>query len=403
MKILYHHRVGSKDGQAVHIEEIVTALRDAGHEVFVVGPASTQRAEFGSDSGMIAKLKRLLPGSIYELLELAYGCLAFVRLWRVYRRERPDVLYERYNLYLLAGVWLKWLTGIPMLLEVNAPLVHERSRFGGLANRRLASWVERVTWQSADHVLPVTNVLADFVRATGVSGERITIIQNGVGKEFLAAGAQGRAIRQRYHLDDALVLGFTGFVREWHGLERVIELVADSDPALKLHFLIVGDGPAVPELQRLAAARGVERRVIFVGLVPRHEIVAYVSAFDVALQPQVVAYASPLKLFEYMALGRPIVAPSTPNIREVLSDDEAMLFDPADPMGFRRATELLCLDPDRRIRLGKAARAAIDRQGLTWASNAKRIVILFEYLREGRGRDQPVVSNRNHPAQRSEP
>src|SRR5258708_31793052 len=123
MKILYHHRVGSRDGQAVHIEEIVTALRDLGHEVLVVGPGMTERAEFGSDSGAIATLKRLLPRSLYELLELAYGGIAFLRLWRVYRHHRPDVLYERYNLYLLAGVWLKRLTGMPMLLEVNSPLV----------------------------------------------------------------------------------------------------------------------------------------------------------------------------------------------------------------------------------------------------------------------------------------
>jgi glycosyltransferase involved in cell wall biosynthesis len=403
MKILYHHRVGSRDGQAVHIEEIVTALRDLGHEVLVVGPGTTERAEFGSDSGAIATLKRLLPRSLYELLELAYGCIAFLRLWRVYRHHRPDVLYERYNLYLLAGVWLKRLTGMPMLLEVNSPLVHERSRFGGLANQRLASWIERLTWRSADRALPVTNVLAGFLRNAGVAEERITVMQNGVGKEFLSDAAQGVAIRQRFGLDDAVVLGFTGFVREWHGLERVIELIADSDPRLKLHFLIVGDGPAIPELQRLAASRGLDRRVIFAGLVPRRDIVAYVAAFDVALQPQVVSYASPLKLFEYMALGRAIVAPSTPNICEVLSDRDAMLFDPADPTAFRRAVEQLCQDAGLRARLGKAAREAIDRQGLTWATNARRIVALFDHLIENRQRARHAAFSRENTVHNSEP
>jgi glycosyltransferase involved in cell wall biosynthesis len=383
MKILYHHRVGSKDGQAVHIEEIVGALRELGHEVLLVGPAGTQRAEFGADAGMVATLKRLLPASLYELLELGYGCLTFLRLWQAYRQHRPDVLYERYNLYLLAGIWLKRLTGIPMLLEVNAPLVHERSKFSGLANRRLAAWIEGMTWRAADYVLPVTNVLADFVRVAGIPDSRIEVIQNGVGKEFLSGQVQGSGIRQRYQLaDDALVLGFTGFVREWHGLERVIELVADSDPQLKLHFLIVGDGPAVPELKRLATERGLDRRVIFAGLVARHDIVDYIAAFDVALQPQVVAYASPLKLFEYMALGRAIVAPASANICEVLGEGEAVLFDPADPTAFRRAVERLCQDTALRQRLGKAAREAVDRQGLTWASNARRITGLFEGIRK---------------------
>jgi glycosyltransferase involved in cell wall biosynthesis len=403
MKILYHHRVGSKDGQAVHIEEIVTALREAGHEVFVVGPASSEKAEFGADSGMIATLKKRLPASFYELLELGYSVLAFLRLWRVYRRERPDVLYERYNLYLLAGVWLKRLTRMPMLLEINAPLVHERSKFGGLANRRLAAWVEGVTWRSADIVLPVTNVLAGFVRAAGVPAERMTVIQNGVGKEFLSGHAESAKIRQRYGLEDGIVLGFTGFVREWHGLERVIELIAASDPQLKLQFLIVGDGPAVPELRRLAASLGLDRRVVFAGLVPRHEIVDLIEAFDVALQPQVVAYASPLKLFEYMALGRPIVAPSTANIREVLGEGEAVLFDPADSTGFRRAIEQLCHDPALRDRLGKAAREAVNRQGLTWANNARRIVGLFEGLLQDRGSLARIDLNRDARLHRSEP
>ncbi len=122
MRILYHHRVASKDGQMVHIEEIVRALRELGHEVAVIGPPATERVSFGADAGTVAALKRSLPAAVYEWLELAYSALAFFRLWRAYRRLRPDVLYERYNLFMLAGAWLKLLTGLPMLLEVNAPL-----------------------------------------------------------------------------------------------------------------------------------------------------------------------------------------------------------------------------------------------------------------------------------------
>ena len=125
-------------------------------------------------------------------------------------------------------------------------MVLERRRFGGLANRRLAAWAERRTWRSADHVLPVTNVLAEIVRDAGVPSEKITVIQNGVGAEFLSDHIDGTAIRRRFGCTDGVVLGFTGFVREWHGLERVIELIAESDPVLNLYFLIVGDGPGNP-------------------------------------------------------------------------------------------------------------------------------------------------------------
>jgi len=123
--------------------------------------------------------------------------------------------------------------------------------------------------------------------------------------------------------------------------------------------------------------------------VAREEIADYVAAFDIAMQPQVVAYASPLKLFEYMGLGRAIVAPSTPNICEVLTDGvNALLFDPADASAFRTAVERLCKDAALRERLGRAARSAVDQQGLTWASNARRIVALFESLCAERGAPQ---------------
>jgi glycosyltransferase involved in cell wall biosynthesis len=379
MKILYHHRLGSKDGQMVHVEEIVRALTDLGHRVIVVGPKATAGASFGEDVGAVVALKRILPARLYEILEFAYGLLAFWRLWLAYRRERPDVLYERYNLFLLAGVWLKRLTGLPMLLEVNAPLVYERSRFSGLRNKRLAGWIEGFTWRSADYVLPVTDVLANFVREAGVGPKQIVVIQNGVGSQFLSDVVDGTIVRRKLGIENRIVLGFTGFIRDWHGLDRVVELIADSGPERRLHLLLVGDGPALPELKRLAAARKVGARVTFAGLVPRHEIVGYVAAFDIAMQPQVVAYASPLKLFEYMALGRAIVAPSSPNICEVLTNGEnALLFEPTDLAAFRGAVERLCADSALRARLGRAARAAVDQKGLTWANNARRIVALFD-------------------------
>jgi glycosyltransferase involved in cell wall biosynthesis len=378
MKILYHHRVGSKDGQLVHIEEIVRALRALGHEVVVIGPAAMKNTDFGADSGLVRRLKDHLPPSLYELLELAYGAMAFVRLWLAYRHERPDIIYERYNLYLLAGAWLKRLTGVPLLLEVNAPLVAERSQFDQLTNKRIAQWAERSAWRSASYVLPVTRVLAGEIGRAGVDAQRVVVIQNGVGTEFLQGTGNGARVKKKFDLEDCLVLGFTGFIREWHRLERVVDFIA-REKTDRVRALFVGTGPAVAELQQHAAVQGVADRVIFAGLIPREEIVDYVAAFDVALQPHVVPYASPLKLFEYMALGRAIVAPATANIREVLSNGEdALLFDPDDASAFGAALEQLCDDAALRERLGRAARATLERKGFTWADNARRIVALGE-------------------------
>src|SRR3954469_13549208 len=95
LKILYHHRVASKDGQAVHIEALIAALERAGHIVHVVAPRAFGAVDFGGQSRSFAALKRLLPRALYELLEVGYNVTAFCRLEAAYRRVQPDVIYER--------------------------------------------------------------------------------------------------------------------------------------------------------------------------------------------------------------------------------------------------------------------------------------------------------------------
>ncbi|WP_234484013.1 glycosyltransferase [Noviherbaspirillum pedocola] len=150
MKILYHHRTRSKDGQYVHIEEMIHALRDLGHEVIIVAPPGSESEDFGSDAGMVAWLKRHIPKFIYELMELAYSFVAYRQLAAAVKKHQPDCLYERYNLFLPAGIWIKRRFGLPMLLEVNAPIFEERARYDGLALKGLARWSQAYAWRNAD-------------------------------------------------------------------------------------------------------------------------------------------------------------------------------------------------------------------------------------------------------------
>jgi glycosyltransferase involved in cell wall biosynthesis len=121
--------------------------------------------------------------------------------------------------------------------------------------------------------------------------------------------------------------------------------------------------------------------VTVTGIVDRDSVPEYIAAFDIALQPSVVAYASPLKLFEYLAMGRAIVAPATPNITEVLVDGEnAVLFDPNRPDGLLEAIERVRADGELRRRVAAGARNTIVSRKLTWGNNAQRVVDLFERL-----------------------
>jgi len=383
MKILYHHRTASKDGQAVHIEEMVRALRELGHEVRVVGPAAASgaAAPMGQDLGWVHKLRQRLPAALYELLELAYTLVAYRRLAAAAREFGPDLVYERYNLYLLAGTLLRRRLKAPLLLEVNAPLVHERARFGGLKLQRLARWAEGTAWRSADAVLPVTRVLGQYVSAYGVPAERLVVVPNGINQAHFAQAPTPDEARQRLGWRGALVLGFTGFVRDWHGVDKVVRWMASPAAPGHARLLIVGDGPARPDLEAQARALGLGDRVRFTGVIDRDQVPAHVAAFDIALQPAVVDYASPLKLFEYLALGKAIVAPRQPNLEEVLTDGQnGVLFDPTQPDGLELALQRLCDDPALRARVAAGAQASIVQQGLTWRNNAQRVVALAEQL-----------------------
>jgi glycosyltransferase involved in cell wall biosynthesis len=378
MKILYHHRTASKDGQAVHIEELIGALRELGHEVRVVAPA-IGAADMGAEVGWVQRLKVHLPKAVYELLELAYSLVAYSRLASVAREFRPDFIYERYNLFLLAGLLLKRRLGIPLLLEVNAPLAEERRLFGGLGLPRLARWAEGKAWRGADFVLPVTKVLADRIAAVGVAAERLVVVPNGINRAHFAGAPDPRSAKERLGLGGALVLGFTGFVRDWHGVDRVIRWMASADAPANAVLMVVGDGPVRADLERLAVELSLSDRVRFTGIVARARVPEHVACFDIALQPAVVAYASPLKLFEYLALGKAIVAPRQPNIEEVLVDGEnAVLFDASEQGAFERGLTRLCTDAVLRERLSAAAAATIDRLDLTWAGNARRVTELAE-------------------------
>ena len=382
MKILYHHRTASKDGQAVHIEEMTASMRKLGHEVRIVAPAVGDEGQMGGEVGWVQRLRSHLPNALYELMELAYTWVAYRRLRAVADEFKPDVIYERYNLYLLAGLMLKKKLGIPLLLEVNAPLVQERSAHsGGLSLKRLAHWAEGTAWRGADYVLPVTQVLGEHVRAYGVPAERIAVIPNGINEEHFAAAPTPEQAKAERGLSGKLVLGFTGFVREWHGVDRVIRWMASITAPDNAHLLVVGDGPIRADLERLASELGIADRVTFTGVIHRDQVPAWVASFDIALQPAVVAYASPLKLMEYLVMGKAVVAPRTPNLCEVLTDKEnALLFDPDKDGALEASLEEVCENADLRKRLAENARRSIRMLDLTWDGNAKKAVALVANL-----------------------
>jgi len=342
----------------------------------VIGPAAYQKTGFGAESLFLSHLRKKFPHFLYEIVELLYNIPAALRLIGAARDFKPDFVYERYNLFFFGGLILKWIYGVPFHLEVNSPLAEERASHGQLVFKRLGQRLEQYYWRKADHTYPVTGVIADQIARLGVARATITINQNGVdlAHYYPRASADQRP-------GSEIVLGFIGFMRQWHGIDTVISFLAEKIEAPPLKLVLVGDGPARAELEEQADTLGIRERVAFLGVVQRDDVPEVVGSFDIALQPRSVAHASPLKIFEYMALGRAIVAPDQPNIREVLCHErDALLFAPNNPKAMTAAILRLASEPELRVRLGNAAREKIISRDYTWAGNAARVLAVANTL-----------------------
>lgn len=405
-RILYHHRIRADDGQAVHVREMIAALRGLGHEVEecalvpkaargveperTAAPPRATRGRVAGDSTVARPTpgrgwqSLRLPRLLLEAMEVAYSRAAARRLVAAGRALRADFVYERHALHCDAGLRAARALGVPLLLEVNSPMCDEMAKLGLLRFPRRARRSERRVLEGADRVLAVSEVLRQRLLQCGAAPERTLVIGNGADPERFGAVARegGAHLRQALGLSARdFVVGFVGYARPWHRLDLVLEAVCDAG-LQHAHLCIVGAGPALPALRAQAERLGVQGRLHCVGDVPAAQLPAYVCAFDAAVIAAINDYASPLKLFDYLAAGVPTVVPDQPNLREVVTDGEtALMVPPGDARALAGALCRLGGDPAFATRLGAAGRRALHDHDWTWLGNARRVVAAFEAVR----------------------
>jgi len=395
-RVLYHHRIRADDGQAVHVRELIGALRSLGHTVHECAlvpktdPASARAAaptanEAPRPAGLWQRLS--LPRRAVEVLEILYNHKGRAMLRAAARTLRPHFVYERHALHCRSGLDVARELGVPLLLEVNSPMVDEMQKLGSLRFRKRALATERAVLGGADAVLAVTQVLADLLVERGARAERVHVIGNGAVPERYgpAAKAAAAAVRAHWALPaNAFALGFVGYMRPWHRLDLVLD--AMQQPGLQdLVLVLMGQGPALAPLQQTARARGLAARVRALGEVPAELLPAHVLACDGALIPAINAYASPLKLFDSLAAGVVTLAPDQPNLREnVRPGENGLLFRVGDVDDLVDQLRRLCGDRAFAARLGAAGRASLEHERWTWRGNAERVLAIAASLRGGR-------------------
>lgn len=308
--------------------------------------------------------------------------------------ERPEwrdldleFVWQHHDLFHRAGAPLARRRGCPLVSFVDAPQVWEAARWGvhrpgwGHILTRIG---ELPQLAASDVVVCVSYEVAAEIIRLGVERRRVLVCPTGVDPERFGPETSGDAVRERYGLAGQFVIGWTGSFRSFHGLEVAVEALAClRRDAPDSRLLLVGDGFDRPRIEAVASSMNVADAVIFTGAVPHLELPQYLAAMDVTVlttRPGEPFHYSPLKLREYLASGRPVVAPRIGDIARTLEDGKtALLFDLGDTTGLARHLSALRHDAELRSQLGRAGRELILKTG-TWDVQLERLLEFGPFL-----------------------
>lgn len=360
-------------GASVHVRAMVRALSEIGHDVIVVSP----RVELGEESlpetVRCIEIPSVKPRNLQTAAEVAAAVDAqAIQVLELARDAGIQGIYERYSLTGCAGARAARALGVPLVVEVNAPLREEERRFRHLAHEGPAIAAERETFSAATLVVAVSDWLANWLRSQDVAGERIVVIPN-------PAPAEAFAERTEFSDDQDLTVGFSGSLKPWHGISTLLAGFRQaSEAGARIRLEVLGHGPEMPAVEQ-AAAEGASIAVL--GHLPHGAALERMRSWEIGVAPYTTAddfYFSPLKVAEYMAAGLCPIVSDVGGLGDMVERGQAGVVIPPDDSG-ALAEALLALDADRdRLRrLGRRAQAVARRQP-TWAQAAQRVTLVFE-------------------------
>ena len=368
-------------GDLVRAVNLISAVRDAGHEVVVVH-AGSRPGTAVAVATYRSVFRRLLPApaalALRDLGRAAYARRHARRVASAARQQGADVIIETQVHLCDSGATAARACGVPLLLDDCSPASEEQALASGAGLGSLARVMFRKQARTARALTVSSAALQSRLVGEGIPREKITVVANGV--DLIRYGANHReATRAELGLGNEPTLVFVGSFQPWHHVELLVESLARLTPRPRL--LLAGDGPGlVPALAR-ASALGLSDRIVSRGRLPQTRIPAVLAACDVGVLPETNEYGQPMKLLEYAAAGLAIVAPDLPPVRAIIDDGvNGLLFRPGDIAGMTNALEQLLHDSATRARLGTQARSCIaaqagwDQRGLELAGTVARIL-----------------------------
>jgi glycosyltransferase involved in cell wall biosynthesis len=293
-------------------------------------------------------------------------------------KKKPDIFYQRFDgtLFLSPSLVFSKLFNIPLVMEVNGDMLDEISmRHEPQVYVKLIKLCEKIYYSNASRIITVTEgIKQEIIRKYGVPEEKIEVIGNGVNTEIFRPLNKISNLKTKYGLDKNNVVAFAGILVEWQGLKYLVEAApAILKEEVKTVFLIIGDGPLKNDLIQKAKDLNIDKKFIFTGFIPHDEMPLYINASDVCVVPKIPLKSgySPLKLYEYMACGKAVIASDVKGF-EILNQVKAgILVEPQNSQKLSEAILQVLKDKSLKNEMGNRGRNLV-LMHYSWGSIAQK-------------------------------
>ena len=342
-------------------------------ERFIVGDRTPQ--EWSAKGSGAAVSKGFLRTLAIDIVRMGLGLYNSWRSWREIG-QKVDWVFE-YAATLQCLGWIFQRHGIPWILQVEALLYYEaKEERKALVLDGIAKKLELWSYRQCDVIACVSATLKEIlVTDIGIDPHKIVLVPNGVDVEFLDP-----QLHQPKRVFSEFTIGFVGSLYSWAGLDLLLEAIADlKDTGYNLSLVIVGDGEMMPTWSQQAIDLGIEQQVKFIGRVSWQEVPQYIAGCDVGYSGQIQLqmgkmYLSPMKLYEYMSMGKPVVASAFEDARRLVEEGQTgFLYPPGDKQALKQSLIAAYEAKERLPAMGQQARQQIEREH-SWSNRVQHLL-----------------------------